>query len=96
MEKQEKIVSMFNNIAPTYDKANRVLSMGIDKSWRDKACNKTFELYGKKEIEKHLEKFGLIDNLLGYTIKKNKSSKAKKIKSWKDNLGSSYTYEVIK
>ena len=52
MEKQEKIVSMFNNIAPTYDKANRVLSMGIDKSWRDKACNKTFELYGKKEIEK--------------------------------------------
>lgn len=53
MEKQEKIVSMFNNIAPTYDKANRVLSMGIDKSWRDKACNKTFELYGKKEIEKN-------------------------------------------
>ena len=52
MEKQEKIVSMFNNIAPTYDKANRVLSMGIDKSWRDKACNKTFELYGQKEIEK--------------------------------------------
>ena len=51
---------------------------------------------GKKDIEKHLEKYGLIDNLLGYTIKKNKSSRAKKIKSWKDNLGSSYTYEVIK
>ncbi|OCL87958.1 bifunctional demethylmenaquinone methyltransferase/2-methoxy-6-polyprenyl-1,4-benzoquinol methylase UbiE [Arcobacter porcinus] len=52
MEKQEKIVSMFNNIAPTYDKANRVMSMGIDKSWRDKACNKTFEIYNKKNIEK--------------------------------------------
>ncbi|MCT7561695.1 bifunctional demethylmenaquinone methyltransferase/2-methoxy-6-polyprenyl-1,4-benzoquinol methylase UbiE [Aliarcobacter butzleri] len=52
MEKQEKIVSMFNNIAGTYDIANRVLSMGIDKSWRSKACNKTFELYGKKDIEK--------------------------------------------
>ncbi|MFY4781788.1 bifunctional demethylmenaquinone methyltransferase/2-methoxy-6-polyprenyl-1,4-benzoquinol methylase UbiE [Aliarcobacter butzleri] len=52
MEKQEKIVSMFNNIAGTYDIANRVLSMGIDKSWRNKACNKTFELYGKKDIEK--------------------------------------------
>ena len=52
MEKQEKIVSMFNNIAGTYDIANRVLSMGIDKSWRTKACNKTFELYGKKNIEK--------------------------------------------
>ena len=52
MEKQEKIVSMFNNIAGTYDIANRVLSVGIDKSWRNKACNKTFELYGKKNIEK--------------------------------------------
>jgi len=52
MEKQEKIVSMFNNIAGTYDIANRVLSMGIDKCWRNKACNKTFELYGKKDIEK--------------------------------------------
>lgn len=52
MGKQEKIVSMFNDIAGTYDVANRVLSMGIDKSWRNKACNKTFELYGKKSIEK--------------------------------------------
>ncbi len=52
MGKQEKIVSMFNDIAGTYDVANRVLSMGIDKSWRNKACNKAFELYGKKDIEK--------------------------------------------
>ncbi len=52
MGKQEKIVSMFDDIAGTYDVANRVLSMGIDKSWRNKACNKTFELYNKKEIEK--------------------------------------------
>ena len=34
---QEKIVSMFDNIAPTYDRANRVMSMGVDKSWRRKA-----------------------------------------------------------
>ena len=52
MEKQQKIVSMFNDIAGTYDIANRVLSMGIDKSWRNKACNKAFELYGKKSIDK--------------------------------------------
>lgn len=52
MNKQEKIVSMFNEIAPTYDTANRVLSMGIDKSWRDKACSKTFELYKKDEINR--------------------------------------------
>lgn len=52
MNKQEKIVSMFNNIARTYDIANRVMSMGVDKSWRNKSCNKTFELYGKKQIDK--------------------------------------------
>lgn len=39
MTKQEKIVSMFNDIAPTYDRANRVLSMGVDTIWRKKACN---------------------------------------------------------
>ncbi|KAB7885069.1 bifunctional demethylmenaquinone methyltransferase/2-methoxy-6-polyprenyl-1,4-benzoquinol methylase UbiE [Poseidonibacter ostreae] len=52
MGKQEKIVSMFNDIAGTYDVANRVLSMGIDKSWRNKACNLTFDFYGKEKIEK--------------------------------------------
>jgi len=51
MEKQEKIVSMFNDIAKTYDTANRVLSMGIDKSWRQKACNKAFTLYNKDTID---------------------------------------------
>ena len=52
MGKQEKIVTMFNDIAGTYDVANRVLSMGIDKSWRNKACNLAFDFYGKKKIEK--------------------------------------------
>ncbi|HEH3969776.1 TPA: bifunctional demethylmenaquinone methyltransferase/2-methoxy-6-polyprenyl-1,4-benzoquinol methylase, partial [Campylobacter jejuni] len=28
MQKQEKIIEMFNQIAPTYDKANRILSFG--------------------------------------------------------------------
>ena len=37
MEKQEKIVEMFNEIAPTYDKANRVISFGVDVSWRKKS-----------------------------------------------------------
>ncbi len=43
-QKQEKIVSMFDEIASTYDVTNRVLSMGIDKSWRRKGCDKTFSL----------------------------------------------------
>jgi len=52
MQKQEKIVSMFDDIAPTYDTANRVMSMGVDISWRKKACDLSFEYYGKKSIDK--------------------------------------------
>lgn len=52
MNKQEKIVSMFDNIAPTYDTANRVMSMGVDKSWRRKACNLAYEFYGKDSLDK--------------------------------------------
>ena len=51
-DKQEKIVDMFDQIASTYDLANRVLSFGIDISWRKKGCNKAFEYLGLKEIEK--------------------------------------------
>ncbi len=52
MEKQEKIVSMFDDIAPTYDTANRVMSMGVDKSWRRKACDLAYGFYDKKSIDK--------------------------------------------
>ena len=51
-QKQEKIVDMFDEIASTYDLANRVLSFGIDISWRKKGCNKAFEYLGQKNIEK--------------------------------------------
>jgi demethylmenaquinone methyltransferase/2-methoxy-6-polyprenyl-1,4-benzoquinol methylase len=35
--KKEQVAQMFNNISPKYDLLNRVLSMGIDISWRKKA-----------------------------------------------------------
>ncbi|HIP19979.1 MAG TPA: bifunctional demethylmenaquinone methyltransferase/2-methoxy-6-polyprenyl-1,4-benzoquinol methylase UbiE [Sulfurimonas sp.] len=51
-EKQEKIVEMFDDIAPTYDKANRVMSMGIDKSWRRKACMLSYEFLAQDSINR--------------------------------------------
>lgn len=37
MPKKEKIEEMFNSIAPSYDKLNHLLSLGIDNIWRKKA-----------------------------------------------------------
>jgi len=51
-QKQEDIVSMFDDIAPTYDTANRVMSMGIDKSWRRKACDLAYEFSAKESIDR--------------------------------------------
>lgn len=37
MAKKEFVNRMFDNIAPTYDRLNHLLSLDIDKSWRRKA-----------------------------------------------------------
>jgi len=51
-EKQTDIIKMFNDIAKTYDLANRVLSMGIDKTWRRSACNMAYNFYKKQKLDK--------------------------------------------
>jgi demethylmenaquinone methyltransferase/2-methoxy-6-polyprenyl-1,4-benzoquinol methylase len=50
--KQQDIITMFNKIAKTYDIANRILSVGIDKTWRKTACNLSFKLYNKEKLTK--------------------------------------------
>ena len=50
-DNQQDIVKMFNDIAKTYDLANRILSMGIDKLWRRKACNLAFSFYEKSNLD---------------------------------------------
>lgn len=37
---KEQIASMFNDIAPTYDKLNHILSLNVDKSWRRKSVRR--------------------------------------------------------
>ncbi len=40
MAKKNFVMKMFDDIAPTYDKLNHILSLNIDKSWRRKAVNR--------------------------------------------------------
>jgi demethylmenaquinone methyltransferase/2-methoxy-6-polyprenyl-1,4-benzoquinol methylase len=51
MDKQQKIVSMFDNIAKSYDIANRILSFGVDKNWRKKGINLALSTYQKEDID---------------------------------------------
>jgi len=77
MEKQEKIVSMFDDIAPTYDTANRVMSMGVDISWRKKACDLAFEYYGNEEITKIVDVACGTGDMMGYWKKQADKSSVK-------------------
>ncbi|UCN01035.1 bifunctional demethylmenaquinone methyltransferase/2-methoxy-6-polyprenyl-1,4-benzoquinol methylase UbiE [Sulfurimonas sp. SWIR-19] len=69
--KQEKIVSMFDDIASTYDTANRVMSMGVDISWRKKACDLAFDYYGKKNIDKIVDVACGTGDMMGYWQKQS-------------------------
>ncbi len=74
MEKQEKIVSMFDNIAPTYDTANRVMSMGVDKSWRRKACDLAYKFYAKDSIDKIVDVACGTGDMMNYWKKRSEAN----------------------
>lgn len=50
MKNQNKIIEMFNGIAPTYDKANRVMSLGLDTQWRKDAVAAALSKYINKDV----------------------------------------------
>ena len=41
-DKQKEIITMFDDIAKSYDLTNRIMTCGIDVSWRKKACEIAF------------------------------------------------------
>jgi len=73
-QKQEKIVSMFDDIASTYDTANRVMSMGVDISWRKKACDLSFKYYGKQKIYRVVDVACGTGDMMGYWQKQARKS----------------------
>lgn len=66
MTRQEKIVSMFNDIAPTYDRANRVLSMGVDTFWRKKACDLAYGFCDSKKLDSIVDVACGTGDMMGY------------------------------
>lgn len=48
--KQEEIVKMFDDIASSYDKVNRVVSFGIDKKWREEAIKEVISIKKPKKV----------------------------------------------
>jgi demethylmenaquinone methyltransferase/2-methoxy-6-polyprenyl-1,4-benzoquinol methylase len=49
--KKEQVEEMFDNIAHRYDFLNRLLSLGIDRSWRKKAVRFIAEIQPKKILD---------------------------------------------
>lgn len=49
--KQDEIIHMFDDIAKTYDTANRIISMGVDVGWRKEACREAFKILNKQTLD---------------------------------------------
>ena len=49
--KKEEVQQMFDNIAPTYDKLNHILSLSIDKMWRRRVVRKVRRMKPEKIMD---------------------------------------------
>ena len=49
LDRADDVRAMFDQIAPKYDRANRILSLGLDQSWRRGAI-KLLEDKGKGDV----------------------------------------------
>lgn len=50
-EKKRYVRSMFDSIVPTYDLLNRVLSLGIDRTWRSDLVRMCGDIRGKRVLD---------------------------------------------
>ena len=62
--KQSDIINMFDNIANSYDIANRILSFGVDIKWRREACKLSIKLL-KSIFSNNLDSIHILDMACG-------------------------------
>ncbi len=50
-DKASRVSAMFNHIAPTYDRLNRIISLGLDRSWRKRLLDEVLRLRPERVLD---------------------------------------------
>jgi demethylmenaquinone methyltransferase/2-methoxy-6-polyprenyl-1,4-benzoquinol methylase len=59
-DKKQRVERMFDDIAPTYDALNHILSLGIDRGWRRKVVKAVADSFDENGV-----RFGILDVATG-------------------------------
>ena len=89
---QKKIINIFDNIAPKYQLVNKIISFNLDKKWRKKSCEKTFEILQKTTIHQIVD----IASGTGDLLKEWKNTADKKNINIDNYIGIDPSIEMIK